>query len=144
MGLRRGVGALGVDDGPGLGGRGNVPQPGEGVHIEGHIVYLAVEIGDGGIDVVVEAAELVDILPDRLVRGVEDMGAILVDMDALHRVGITVAADVLPALHHQTAFSLLMGLMGKHGTKESGPNNQIVIHSGKSPHSFLVHLFRHF
>lgn len=74
------------------------PHLGEGVHVEGHVVHVAVEVGDGRVDVVVELGEAVDVIPDVLHRGVEDMCAVAVDLDALDVLGVDVAGNVVAAI----------------------------------------------
>lgn len=42
----------------------DAPHFGEGVHVEREVVEFAVIVGDGGVDVVVEGDELIDVVPD--------------------------------------------------------------------------------
>ena len=74
------------------------PHLGEGVHVEGHVVYAAAEVGDRRVDVVVELGEAVDVVPDVLHGGVEDVRAVAVDLDALDVLGVDVAGDVVAAV----------------------------------------------
>lgn len=41
-----------------------------------------------------------DVIPDLLVHGVEDVGAVLVDLDALDFLGVNVAGDVVALFDH--------------------------------------------
>ena len=74
------------------------PHLGEGVHVEGHVVHVAVEVGDRRVDVVVELGEAADVVPDVLHGGVEDVGAVAVDLDALDVLGVDIAGDVFAAV----------------------------------------------
>ena len=74
------------------------PHLGEGVHVKGHVVHVAVEVGDRRVNVVVELREAVDVVPDVFHRGVENMCAVTVDLDALDVLGIDVAGDVIAAI----------------------------------------------
>ena len=85
------------DLGLGLGGGHNAPHLVEGVHVEGQVVDLAVVVGHRAVGVAVELCKLVHILPHSLVVGVEDMGTVAVDIDALHALGVDVARDVVRA-----------------------------------------------
>ena len=42
------------------------------------------------------------------------MGAVPVDVDPLHLLGINVAGNVIPPVNHQAALAGLAGLMGKY------------------------------
>lgn len=74
------------------------PHLGEGVHVEGHVVHVAVEVGDRRVNVVVELGEAVDVVPDVLHGGVEDVRAVAVDLDALDVLGVDIAGDVIAAI----------------------------------------------
>ena len=84
-------------------------------------------VGHRGVDKVVEGGELVDVAPDGLVRRVEDVRAVLVDVDALHLFRVAVAADVGALVHHKTALSLPFGLIGEDGAEEAGSYYEIII-----------------
>lgn len=87
------------DLGLGVGRRDDArPHLGEGVHVEGHVVHVAVEVGYRRVDVVVELGEAVDVAPDVLHGGVEDVRAVAVDLDALDVLGVDVAGDVVAAV----------------------------------------------
>ena len=77
------------------------PHLGEGVHVEGHVVHVAVEVGDRRVDVVVELGKAVDVVPDVLHGGVEDVCAVAVDLDALDVLGVDVAGNVVTAVDDQ-------------------------------------------
>ena len=75
------------------------------------------------VDVVVELRELVNIIPYFLVAGVEDMGAVLVDVDPGDILGIDVSGDVIPAVNHQTAFPLSGQLPCEYGAIQPGADD---------------------
>ena len=77
------------------------PHLGEGVHVEGHVVHVAMEVGYRRVDVVVELGEAVDVVPDVPHGGVEDVRAVAVDLDALDVLGVDVAGDVVAAIDDQ-------------------------------------------
>ena len=71
------------------------------VHREG--VDLSLVLREDAVLVAGEAGEPVDVVPDLLVRGVEQVGPVDVHLDAGLGVGLAVgvAAQVVPALEHQ-------------------------------------------
>ena len=113
--------------GGGLGGGDNAPHLVEGVHVEGHVVQLALVVGHRRVGVPVEHRKLVHIVPHLLVVGVEDVGAVFVDVDALHLFGIDVAGDVVALVDHQAGAPGLGGFVGKHRAEQSGADDQIII-----------------
>ena len=102
-----------------LGGRHDAPHLAERVHIERHVVRLALIVSDGAVDVVVELRELVDVIPDVAHRGVENVRAVLVDLYALDFLGIHIARDVVAAVDDEAAFPLGEGFMGKYGARQA-------------------------
>ena len=69
----------------------------DGAQVDGQRVDLAVMRGIHAVHVVREAREAVHVIPDALVGGVEQVGAVLVDLRAglLIKVRVRVAADVV-------------------------------------------------
>ena len=122
-----GLGALLLDLRLRLGGGHDAPHPVEGVHIEGQVVDLAVIVGDRAVGVAVELRELVDVLPHSLVVGVEDVGAVAVDVDALHLFGVDVACDMSALVDDEAAPAGLLGLMGKYRAVQAGANDKIIV-----------------
>ena len=84
-------------------------------------------VGHRTVGVAVELCKLVHILPHGLVVGVEDMRAVAVHIDALHILGVDVARDMIALIDDQTLFACLFGLVGKHGTEQTGTNDKIII-----------------
>ena len=103
------------------------PHLGEGVHVEGHVVHVAVEVGDRRVDVVVELGEAVDVVPDVLHGGVEDVGAVTVDLDALDVLGVDVARDVVAAVNNQDRFADALGCVGKDGARKAGTDDEVIV-----------------
>ena len=96
-----------VDLRGGFSRRNDAPQLGEGVHIEGKVVQFTFVIGYRRVDIVVELDELVDIIPHSFVVGMEDMGAVLVHVDAVKLFTVDIAADMAAALQNEAAFASL-------------------------------------
>lgn len=103
------------------------PHLGEGVHVEGHVVHVAVEVGDRRVDVVVELGEAVDVVPDVLHRGVEDVRAVAVDLDALDVLGVDVAGDVVAAVDDQDRLAGAPGGVGEDGAREAGADDEVIV-----------------
>ena len=60
----------------------------------------------------------------------EDMGAILMHMDALDLLAIDIPAQMGPLLDDQALLSVPVGEMGERGAEQAGADNQIVIRLG--------------
>lgn len=115
------------------------PHLGEGIHVEGHVVHAAAEVGDRRVDVVVELGEAVDVVPDVLHRGVEDMRTVAVDLDALDVLGIDVAGDVVAAVDDQDRLAGALGGVGEDGARETGADDEvIVLGHGYVPFDFVL------
>lgn len=116
------------DLGLGIGRRDDArPHLGEGVHIEGHVVHVAVEVGDRRVDVIVELGKAVDVVPDVFHRGVEDVGAVTVDLDALDVLGIDVAGDVIAAVDNQDRLAGALSGIGKDGARKAGTDDEVIV-----------------
>lgn len=112
------------DLGLGVGRRDDArPHLGEGVHVEGHVVHAAAEVGDRRVDIIVELGEAVDVVPDVLHGGVEDMRAVAVDLDALDVLGVDVAGDVIAAIDDQDRLAGALGGVGEDGAREAGADD---------------------
>ena len=57
----------------------------------------------------------------------EDVRAILMDVDTLDVLGINVARNVGAFIHDQHGFAVGLGLMGEDGTVQTGADYQIII-----------------
>ena len=109
-------------------GRGHhAPHLVEGVHVEGQIVDLTVVVRHRAVGVAIELCKPVHILPHSLVVGVEDMRTVAVHVDALYSFGVDIAGDMVTLINDKTLFARLFGLVGKHGTEQTGANNEIIV-----------------
>ena len=120
--------ALLRDDGLRLRWRHDVPELAERIHVERQVVEMALIIRHRRIDEVVECDELIDIRPDILIARVEDVCAVLVDVDAIFFLAVDIAAHMIPALQHQHRLARLLRLMRKDRAKQAAANNQIIVH----------------
>ena len=103
------------------------PHLGERVHVERHVVHAAAEVGHGRVHVVVELGEAVDVVPDVRHRGVEDVGAILVDVDAIDLLGVDVACDVIAVVDDEDGLTGPLGGVGEHGAGQAGSDDEVVV-----------------
>ena len=103
------------------------PHLGEGVHVEGHVVHVAAEVGDRRVDVVVELGEAVDVVPDVPHGGVEDVRAVAVDLDALDVLGVDVAGDVVAAVDDQDRLAGALGGVGEDGARKAGSDDEVIV-----------------
>ena len=116
------------DLGLGVGRRDDArPHLGEGVHVEGHVVHAAAEVGDRRVDIIVELGEAVDVVPDVLHGGVEDMRAVAVDLDALDVLGVDVAGDVIAAIDDQDRLAGAFSGIGKDGARKAGTDDEVIV-----------------
>lgn len=101
-----------------LGGRLDAPHPGEGVHVERQVVDFIAPARHGRVGVAVEVRELLHVVPDLAVRGVEDVRAVAVHLDALDRLGVDVSGDVGALVDDEHALALLTGFVREHRAEE--------------------------
>jgi len=105
----------------------NVPHLAKGVHIERQVVQFVLIDGNRRVDVVVELCELVDVVPNFLIGGMEDMCTILVYMDVLDGFAVDITSDVVSPFNHQAGLSPLHGFISEHCTEQASTNNQIIV-----------------
>lgn len=103
------------------------PHLGKGVHVKGHVVHVAVEVGDRRVDVVVELGKTVDVVPDVFHGGVEDVGTVAVDLDALDVLGIDVAGNVIAAVDDQDRLAGALSSIGKDGARKAGTDDEVIV-----------------
>src|SRR5699024_9256969 len=141
-----GGGPLLLDLGLGLGRGDHPPHPVEGVHVEGQVVDLAVVVGDGAVGVPVELGKLPHIGPHLPGGGVEDVRAVAVDVDPLHRLGVDVAGNVAAPVDDQAAPAGYACLVGEHRAEQPGAHDQVIIllHTDGSSHTDSVRAARIF
>ena len=124
------LGFLLVDLGLCLLGGGYSPHLIEGVHVEGEVVELALVVGHGGVGVAVELNDGVHEVPHLLDGGVEDMGTVLVDVNAFDVLAIDIAAEMGAFVYDEAGLACLTGFVGEGSAEEAGAYYQIiVIHS---------------
>jgi hypothetical protein len=75
---------------------------------------------------------MVYIIPYPAVRGVKNMGTVPVDSDALHILGVAVAANMAALFHHKALLAAPSGLMSEYCPEESGTDYQKIIVHGIS------------
>lgn len=103
------------------------PHPGERVHVERHVVHLAAEVGHGRVHVVVELGEAAHVVPHVPHRGVEDVGSVAVDVDALDLLGVDVAGDVVAAVDDEDGLAGPARGVGEHGSGQAGSDDEVVV-----------------
>lgn len=75
----------------------------------------------------IEAGKSVDVLPDFFVARMENMGAVLVNLNAFNLFRIDVAGDVATFFYDETALAALRGFVSKYSTEQAGTDNQIIV-----------------
>ena len=98
----------------------------DGAQVDGQRVDLAVMRGIHAVHVVREAREAVHVIPDALVGGVEQVGAVLVDLRAglLVHIRVGVAADVIADIDDVHAGTrMLHRLLRDRQTKQARADN---------------------
>ncbi len=112
-----------IDDCTRLRGGCDAPHFGKRVHIEGQIVRLAAVHGNGGIDIIVELRKACDVVPDALIRGVEDVRAVAMDGNALHLFRINVSADMRALVYDEAFFAFFDCLMRENRAEKPRADN---------------------
>ena len=74
----------------------------------------------------VELRILVHILPDLLVRRMENMGSVFVNIDVIPARRIDIASDVIALVNHNRRPASLAGFICKDRAVQAGPDHQIV------------------
>ena len=93
-------------------GGGDSPHLVEGVHVERQVVELSLVVGYGGVGVAVEFHEGVHEVPYFAVVGVEDVGSVLVDVDAADVFAPEVPACVAALVYYQYFPACLVEAVG--------------------------------
>lgn len=70
---------------------------------------------------------MVNVFPNPLVGGVENVRAVNVNVDSVSVLGVNVAAYVLSLVNHKALFARLFRLVRKHAAKKSRASNKIII-----------------
>ena len=111
----------------------NAPHLIERIHVEGQVILFAFVMGNRRIGIAIEGDDGINEIPHSLIVGVEDVGAILMDMDALDILAIDISTQMRTLVDDQTALTLLFGQMGERATIQASSNYQIIVRL----HSFL-------
>ena len=106
--------------------RDDTPHLVEGVHVEGQVIQLAPVVGDGAVGKAVEAGKAVDVGPHLLIVGVEDVRAVAVNVDALHRLGVGVAGNMAAPVNDKAFPPRIRHFAGKHRAEQAGAHDEIV------------------
>ena len=124
----RDLGGLALDERAGLGRRiSGSEELVNRAQVDGQRVDDAPVVGVDAVAVVVKGRESVDVGPHALVRGVEEMGAVAVHLDARGLVNrrVGVASDVVATLDDRHVHAeTLRGLAGERQAKEARTNNK--------------------
>ena len=99
--------------------RGDSPHLMKGVHVERQVVEFALVVGNRRIGKAVELNDMVDEIPNLTVAGVEDMGTVFVHIDTFGGLTVDIATKMGPLVNDKATLAMMVGLMGKCGTKES-------------------------
>ena len=122
-----GLAALGLDLLGSFLGSYHAPHLIEGVHVEWERVELAVKIGNRGIGESVESGEFLHVIPDFSVVGVEDVGAVLVDVDFLYVFGVDITGYIWAAVDDQDFLAGGSGFVSEDCTVKTGADYEIII-----------------
>lgn len=98
---------LGLRRGP------HAPHLIERVHVKRQVIKLPPVTRHGGIGIAVKLHDRVHEIPYRLVRGMEDMRPVLMDVDAFLALTIQVPTQVGTFVYHQATFPLPPGVIGE-------------------------------
>ena len=84
-------------------------------------------VGKGTVGISVEGNDRVYEVPNGLVVGMEDVGTILMDVDAFDILAIDIAAQVWTFVYDEAFLALFPGLVSESGAKQAGTNNEIIV-----------------
>ena len=101
----------------------NAPHLGEGIHVKRQVVQFILVHSHRGVDVVVELCELVHIIPDGLVAGMENVSTVNMNVDTALLLGVYVTCDVISAIDYKTSLSLLLCFISKGCAEQTGTND---------------------
>ena len=113
--------------GPSFGRCPYPPKLVERIHVERQVIQFPLEAGQRGVGEAVEGDKLSGIVPDGLLVGMEDMGPVLVDTDAVCGGAMDIASGMSALVNDQASLATQGGLVGKYGTKQSRSHNQIIV-----------------
>ena len=76
----------------------------------------------------IEFHELIDIVPHDLIRRMENMSTVLVDVNAFLLLTVHIAADIVAPFQNKAGLPGIRHFTGKNRSKQPAANNQIIIH----------------
>ena len=91
----------------------NAPHLVEGVHIEGQRVEFALIVRNRRVGKTVELCKLRDVIPNIFIIGMENVGTVLVHVDALDVLGVNIARNVRALVYNENAFAMSLGFVGE-------------------------------
>ena len=106
---------------------GDSPHLVEGVHVERQVVEAALIVGYRTVGIAVEWHYRVHEVPHFLVGGMEDMGTVLMHVDAFHVLAVNIATQMSPLVDDETTLTGLLCPVGKRSPEQPGPNNKIIV-----------------
>ena len=106
---------------------GQSPELVEGIHIEGQIIEPVLIAGHRHVDIAVEIRELIDIIPDQRIAGMENVRPVFMNVDIALPLGIDISGHMIPFVDHDAAAAVFLRLMGKYSSEQAGPDNQVVV-----------------
>ena len=112
---------------PCLCGSPHAPHLIERVHVERKVVQLAPVVRDRAVRVAVERHKRIHEIPDSLVRGVENMRSICMDMDSLDIIAIDVPAEMWALVDNKSLFSLLFCKRCECRAVQAGADNKVIV-----------------
>jgi hypothetical protein len=98
----------------------------EGVHVERHVVDLAVVIGQRRVDERVHRHVLLDEGPDIVVGGMENVRPIVVKDDVILDMGCDVPAGMVPAFDDEHFLARIGEEPGHRGARKAASDDKII------------------
>ena len=119
---------------------GNPPHPIEGIHIKGEGVDFSLIVGNGGIGKAIKFRKAIHILPNLFIVGMENVGTVVMNHDAILLVAVNISPDMIPLVNDQNFFPPFLCLSCKNSAKKSRTYYQII----KLCHLFLQSCLGHY
>ena len=107
--------------------RYNTPHFTESVHVKRKIVQFLMVPRYRRVDVMIERCKLSDVIPYFLIRCVENMCAIFMNIDIQNRFRINVAGNVFSSVNHKYPSASFVHLICEHRPEQSGADDQIIV-----------------
>ena len=85
------------------------------------------KICNGTIGIAIKRHKRIHKIPHGFVVGVEDMCTVFVHMNAVNILTVGVAANMRALVNNQTVPTRLFGQIGKGGSEQPSPNDNIVV-----------------